>query len=160
MDKYLFDEKRRVYNDYNYVTGKLSDTLSCASFQPYFVGILAEEKGIETLLNALETPYGLTATDYKQGHFQWGYPNGWAPLHLITAFGLEQSGYRAKARKIAEKYCQTAARCFEISGHLFEKYNMATGGSDTLDEYELPHMLGWSAGVFLALADFLGNSKK
>lgn len=157
MDKYLFDKERKIYNDYNYVTGKLSETISCASFQPYFVGLTSNGKGVETLLKALETPYGLVATDYKDGHFQWGYPNGWAPLHLIAAFGLKQAGAKEDGMRIAKKYCETVERCFVSSGHLFEKYNMTTGGSDTLDEYELPHMLGWSAGVFLALLDLLEN---
>lgn len=133
-----------------------SEVLSCASFHPYFTGVSSDERGAKTVLQGLQTPYGVAATDFDRGHFQWGYPNGWAPLHYVAAVALKNCGLTEDAKIVARAYCDTVESCFEKSGRLFEKYNMQTGTSDTLDEYELPHMLGWSAGVFLALLhDFI-----
>lgn len=155
MDTYLFDKEKGYYNDYNFVEKRLSGVLSCASFQPYFVGLSDDQNGLKRVLDGLKTPYGVVATDYKEGYFQWGYPNGWAPLHLVAVSALDRCGLKGEAREVAAAYCDTVNGCFEKSGHLFEKYNMQNGTSETVDEYELPHMLGWSAGVFLVLVEYL-----
>lgn len=159
MDKYLYDAEKGYYTDYNFIDGTLSDVLSCASFQPYFTGVSSDAEGAKRVLSGLKTPYGLVATDYKDGYFQWGYPNGWAPLHYVAVTALDRCGLTAEASSVAAAYCETVFRCFNRSGHLFEKYNMQNGTSETLDEYELPHMLGWSAGVFLALLPYLQSAK-
>jgi len=63
-----------------------------------------------------------------------------------------QAGFTADARRIAEKYLATAKRLFEETGQLWEKTNALTvevaGG-----EYKAAPMLGWSTGVYAALAE-------
>lgn len=157
MDKYLFDEKHGIYNDYNFVTEKRNEKVSCASFHPYFVKLADDCSGVDYLCEKLETEYGLTVTEKQNDNYQWAYPNGWAPLHFVAVWGLKEYNQHDKALRIARKYCETVDRCFMETSHLFEKYNMRDGNAETVNEYGLPYMMGWSAGVFLALADYIAH---
>jgi alpha,alpha-trehalase len=47
------------------------------------------------------------------------------------------------------------SRNFEATGNLWEKYNASTGSIDVQNEYEMPPMLGWTAGVFLHALELL-----
>lgn len=39
------------------------------------------------------------------------------------------------------------------------KYNIVTGTNEVKDEYAMPAMMGWSAGVYLVFEAFLSNEK-
>lgn len=57
----------------------------------------------------------------------------------------------------AKKYVATMERIFEATGTLWEKYNVTDGSIQVNDEYEMPPMLGWTAGVYLDLKRYLGE---
>ena len=48
-------------------------------------------------------------------------------------------------------------KCYEHSGHLWEKYNVVDGNVDVQDEYEMPTMLGWTFGVYVWFRDLLSK---
>jgi alpha,alpha-trehalase len=87
--------------------------------------------------------------------YQWDAPNAWPPLQAAAIMGLRRYGYHAEARRLAEKYVRTCARNLAATGQLWEKYNALTGGIDVADEYKMPPMMGWTAGVFLLAAEVL-----
>ncbi len=156
MDKYLLDEERKIYLDYNYITDKKSKTISLASFQAYFSLLATENAGIEYLLRNLEKPYGLATTNKEEvAHYQWGYPNGWAPLHYLTVKGLLNYGYKEAAVRVAKKYLALVEKNYKVAGKLWEKYNVISGNLDVIDEYESPEMMGWTAGVYIKLFNFI-----
>jgi len=78
--------------------------------------------------------------------YQWDAPNAWPPHQTAAIIGLLRHGFKADARRIAEKYVLTCARNLTTSGQLWEKYNALTGCIDVADEYKMPHMMGWTAG--------------
>jgi alpha,alpha-trehalase len=41
-------------------------------------------------------------------------------------------------------------RNFAVTGDLWEKYNAHVGTIEVQDEYEMPAMMGWTAGAYLA----------
>ncbi len=151
MDKYLFDSSLNIYLDYNYITGEKSKIISSASFQPYFVGLADNANGVLELLSNLETEHGLLSSTQSEHTFQWGYPNGWAPLHYVAAQGLKNYGLEKDAERIAQKYVALIDKNFEKTGGLWEKYNMLTGDLNVVCEYDTPQMLGWTAGVYVGL---------
>ena len=150
-----------VYYDYSYVGHKRSSVRSAASFFPYFVGMCNTDTGIGDLLDVLELPFGVQAAEPVTGTaFQWGDQNGWACLQLVAVEGLWQVGRRADALRIAEKFVQTVEQTFLKTGKLFEKYNVQKGNADAVSEYGTPEMMGWTAGVYLALKKFLEESAR
>ena len=57
-------------------------------------------------------------------------------------------GENEKAELIAKTYLNTVAGEFVKSGRLWEKYDGEKGGAATVNEYDVPEMLGWTAGMF------------
>lgn len=157
MNQYLWNGK--CFLDYNFQTGSFSKVFSVASFYPLWTGIATKEQAEATvkMLDRLECNYGIVACEKNDidGNYQWNYPNGWAPLHYIMICALERYGYRKDARRIAEKYVRMVDTNFERTGTLWEKYNVVTGDLDVSNEYEMPAMLGWTAGVYLTAIDYL-----
>lgn len=141
-----------VFYDYCYATGKRSAVRSAASFFPYFVGMCDTDAGVDALLDALELPFGVQASEpVGDTAFQWAQINGWPCLQLVAVEGLCCVGRRADALRIAEKYVKAIEQTFAKTGKLFEKYNLLVGSADAVSEYGTPEMMGWTAGTYLVL---------
>ena len=154
----LMRDESGVFYDYDYATGQRSDIVSCAAFYPAMVGMISDDQGMDLLLSKLELAYGLQAAEpCPDGRFQWGAGNGWAPMQLVAVESLTHVGRRADARRIAEKYVGLVERTFDAGGAVGEKYNIVTGDHNAVGEYGTPEMMGWTAGVYLALAHQLEN---
>ena len=158
MRRYLKKEKG-YFSDFDFVNGKFSGIFSAASFYPLFAG-LADEKEAEStvaMLCRLEAEYGVVACERNDcpGNFQWNYPNGWAPHQYIIFRALKNYGYDVQARRIAEKYVSLVNKVFSQTGNLWEKYNVVAGDVNVNTESPMPPMMGWSAGVYIALKDGL-----
>jgi alpha,alpha-trehalase len=153
MNRLLWSEKRGVFCDVNYESGKLNDVVSCAAFYPLFAGF-ADERQAESTVRALallEQEYGVACCEKMDDllYLQWDYPHGWACLHYTVIRGLLNYGRKEDALRIAEKYVNVAAANFKETENLWEKYNVVTGKVSVTKEYKTPPMMGWSAGVYL-----------
>jgi alpha,alpha-trehalase len=134
------------------------------------------------ILPQLEFPFGLSACapGPRDRFSQWEYPNGWPCTHNLVYRALDFYGYQAETRRIAGKYVATVSRCFEETGDLWEKYNVADGtvnaaseagyNESTVRDFNQPaanpghvappSMMGWTAGVFLDAAAYLDGRAK
>ena len=106
----------------------------------------------------MENEYGISTCEKNESPatYQWDWPNGWAPLHYITVRALDRFGFTEDAKRIAEKYTKTTEALFDETGKLWEKFNTLTGKNDTKG-YASNIMLGWTAGVYLYLMNYLGK---
>ena len=143
-----------VYRDYDFVNGTPSPVISCASFFPFFTGLSDDGAAFTVALGMLEKDYGVVAAETKTRNFQWAEPNGWAPLQYVAVKAAENLGLKETAVRLSEKYITATERLFEKTGGLWEKYNAITGDADVSSEYGTPEMLGWTAGVYVALKEF------
>ena len=147
--------------DYNFLTGQLTDIFSVACFYPLYCGMATEEEAIiaKDSLYRIETEYGVVTCEKNNvpGTYQWGYPNGWAPMHMIVVGGLLRYGFKEEAYRIATKFVNMVERCYEETGHLWEKYNAVEGSVNVQNEYEMPAMLGWTFGVYTWMKDMLSK---
>ena len=71
--------------------------------------------------------------------------------------GFDRYGLTAAAKRIAEKYVECVTRNFRKTGDLWEKYNVFDGTIDVQGEYQMPAMLGWTAGTFVFAATYLAE---
>ena len=160
IDKLMLSNDN-LYLDYDFEDRKLSPVFSAASFFPMFVGLCDDKaaKAARDNLYRIETEFGIAATEKftLAGNYQWAYPNGWAPLHFITVKALLNYGYIEDAKRIALKYTKMVEENFKKTGNLWEKYNVADGSINATNEYEMPPMLGWTAGVYLACKEILAS---
>lgn len=151
MKELLWNEENKVFYDYDFVNGRRSDVISAASFQPYFVNMENIDcGGAKTLYEKLIEENGVSTTVKGYGKYQWAYPNAWAPCQLIAFDALKNAGYKKEAQSVAEKYLHTVESVYDKTGNLWEKYN-ATSDETPVNEYDMPPMLGWTAGTYLYL---------
>lgn len=160
MIRYMEDENGLLM-DYNFETGRRSEIFSVASLYPLYVG-LAETRHAKAAaenLYRLEADYGVFTCEKNdtKGTFQWDYPNGWACLQYIAIIGFDKYKYFDIAQRLAKKYLTLVEKVFDETGNLWEKYNVEDGSLNVSNEYEMPAMMGWSAGVYLAAENYLIN---
>lgn len=153
MRNYL-KNKNGIFLDYNFKSKKHSPIFSVASAYPLFCGMATQEEALilkNKLIEELETDYGILTCEENDfpGKYQWDCPNGWAPLQFITVFGLRKYGFNEDAFRIANKYVNIVERNFELTNNLWEKYNVIEGNVNSVNEYKMPPMIGWTAGVYL-----------
>ena len=153
MEKLLWDDSIGMFCDYDFVNNKKGDLVSVAAFYPLFVGLATKEQAEKTsgLLYKLEGEFGIAGSENREDllELQWDYPHSWACLNYIAYKGLNNYGYYDDANRVAEKFCLTIEKTFEKTGDLWEKYDVRTGDVSVTREYESPHMMGWTAGVYI-----------
>lgn len=151
-----------VYLDYNFKTNSHSKVFSAASYFPMWAKVATPEQAEKLVANLhrIEFDWGVATAEPGDRHgvtYQWDYPNGWAPLHYVVVYALDNYGFTREARRIAKKYTRSIEKIYKETGALWEKYNVTDGSIKVNDEYEMPQMLGWTSGVYLDLKKYLGE---
>lgn len=154
IDRWLWDDERGAWFDYDWSIQKSRRGLNAATAAPLFVQIGDEARAARVaalLRERLLAPGGLSTTEVSTGQ-QWDRPNGWAPLHYIAVRGLENYGQQVLADEIRSRWLRTVAEYYCREGKLVEKYSMreqpeanARGGGG--GEYPLQDGFGWTNGV-------------
>ncbi len=162
VDKYCWNSDLKYYTDYQFRTGKMTNTVTIAGLYPFC--FFPERQGYLSLQGRqvaavvkerLLAAGGLRATEYNTGE-QWDAPNGWAPLEWMAVSGLARAGQIGLAKEIAARWVQLNEKVFKETGKMMEKYNVedlnspAGGG-----EYASQDGFGWSNGVYLAMSQWL-----
>lgn len=160
MREYLLGEDG-IFYDYDLKYGKRHTLFNAACFYPLYFGLATagEAEALVSKLGEIEAEWGILAcveSDVR-GNFQWGYPNGWPSMQQMAVGALLRYGYKTDALRIAEKYVNLVERCFEQTGHLWEKYNVVEGNANAASEYGTPAMLGWTWGVYRHFLKLLGR---
>lgn len=159
MNRYMINSDG-VFVDYNFDKDKHSNVFSAASYFALFNNAANKEQA-EALVNNLsriEEKFGIATCEkgeYGDITYQWDYPNGWPCLHYIVIKGLDNYGYKTEAKRVAEKYVALVENVFEKTENFWEKYNVTDGSINVSNEYKMPTMLGWSAGVYIFAKEYL-----
>lgn len=150
-----------IFMDYDFVEQNRNEIFSAACFYPLYCGMATKEEAkiARESLCRIEAEYGIATCEKTEvpGNYQWGYPNGWAPMQMIVVGGLLRYGYTEDAWRIMRKFVCLVEKCYQHSGHLWEKYNVVDGNVNVQDEYEMPTMLGWTFGVYVWFKDLLSK---
>ena len=154
IDELLWNARIGCYVDYDWKNKKQGDLVSCAALFPLAAGIAAPAQAAQVgarVKAVLEYDHGLATCEKRQQPYvyQWDYPNDCPPMQAVAVAAMDRYGFKDDARRIAEKYVRTVIRNFQKTGDLWEKYNAVTGAIDVADEYQMPRMVGWTAGVFV-----------
>ncbi len=161
INKYLWNGQ--YFCDYNYVKGFKSEVFSAAALHPLWAGIADKNQAQEVLsrLDKIEFEHGIAACEKLDniGVFQWAFPNAWAPLQFIAVKAFDNYGYTFAAKRIAQKYVSSIDTIFQKTNNLWEKYNALDGTINVANEYDMPDMLGWTAGVYIVCTEYL-NTKE
>lgn len=158
MNRYLWNEERGFFLDYDFVNHRHSKVAAQTGYQALFVGMASPEQAKRMVGNLplMEREFGMAYTEETPDcrSYQWSYPVAWPPMAYVVVEGLRRYGYEKEARRIAQKYVDTTTRIFEQTGQLWEKVDSETGIISE-SEYNAAPMLGWSAAVYVAFAEYL-----
>jgi alpha,alpha-trehalase len=156
MRKLLWSEEIGAFADYDHVNQRCSLQVSVAQFYPVWLGVTNTDETASTLdlLPRLERQHGILTCEPgpRERLCQWDAPNAWPPLQYVTVRALEAGGRQEDARRISAAFIDTVTRNLATTGDLWEKYNAETGDIQVRNEYQMPAMMGWTAGVCAALA--------
>jgi alpha,alpha-trehalase len=164
INEYLWDQKRGLFLDYDFVKQEQSSYQFATTFYPLWSGVASPQqaKAVAANLRFFLEPGGLV-TSRRETKAQWDYPYGWAPLQLIAVEGLRRYGFNEDANRIAYRFLGTVLQNFRRDGTIREKYNVVTRSSDTQVQAGYRQNVvgfGWTNGVFLALLHNLPESWK
>lgn len=162
IEKYCYDEDSGVFFDYNVKEGKKTYVFCAACYVPFVMGISESKDGVRAVNEKLLCEHGVTSCEWKdvgEEVFQWGYPNMWAPHNYWAYVANMRVGLVSVARDIARKYLYTISDVFRKTGKIFEKYDATTGDKTIFNEYGLPEMLGWTAGIYEVFYNVVNNDK-
>ncbi len=158
LNECCWDKNSGLYFDYNYINKSPGSSVSLAAYTPLWANIPDKQQAgfLKDNLFRFRYEYGLSICEGSDrvSKYQWDYPNGWPPLFYIVIEGLNNYGFTCEAKRISEKYLSVLIKNFKETGKLWEKYNITDGSINVNNEYEMPPMYGWTAGVFLHCAEF------
>ncbi|MGD0693656.1 MAG: trehalase family glycosidase [Terriglobia bacterium] len=153
VNKYLWNEKRGLYFDYDFEHGKQSSYVFITAFYPLWAGLASPEQARAVMRNLklFEQPGGL-AMSTQESIGQWDYPYGWAPTQFIALEGLRRYGFREEANRNAVSFLSTILEGFRRDGTIREKYNVVTRSSETnVQAGYQPNVVGfgWTNAFFV-----------
>jgi alpha,alpha-trehalase len=153
INKYLWDEERGEFFDFNFDTKTRTTYEYASTFYPLWAGLATKEQANAVLKNIpkFERPGGLQTSPYETG-VQWDAPYAWAPLQFIGVEGLRRYGFDEVANRVSYAFVSTVAENFKRDGTIREKYNAATRSTDAAVKsgYQINVIgFGWTNAAFL-----------
>ncbi len=155
ITKYLWNEKRGLFFDYDFTTHSESKYEYATTFYPLWAGLASKQEAQAVVRNLplFEQAGGLAMSRFES-QAQWDYPYGWAPIHLLAVEGLHRYGYATDADRITSKFLAMILRNFRRDHTIREKYNVVTQSSATHIVAGYSQNItgfGWTNAVFLEL---------
>lgn len=187
--KYLWDEKEKMFFDYNWKEKVRSRYESATAFYPLWASHGHEEKYkilnteeakafVGRALKSLEEQGGLAATSETSLHTfgdknlerQWDYPFGWAPHQILTWVGLKNYKFDEEAERLIYKWLYMITKnAIDYNGTIPEKFNVKTlshkvfaeyGNVGTKFSYITLEGFGWMNASYQLGLSFLSTDRK
>ncbi|MDD7616705.1 MAG: trehalase family glycosidase, partial [bacterium] len=92
-------------------------------------------------------------------NYQWSYPNVWPNLVLVAFDGAKRIKNFEKCLDSARIFTNCVEKDYQKTHKLWEKYDAILGEKSRKNEYVETEMLGWTAGTYSVLYDYLKESK-
>ncbi len=184
ISKYMWNEEKGFFFDYDFVRGKQSRFYSLASYSVLWAGLATAKQALRMMMNLekFETDFGLLITDKESlspellagienedyNHAlvesikpkQWDYPNIWPPVEYLAVIGMLRYGYLDEAKRIMRKYLKSEASIFRKHGNFFEKRNGVNGDISESYHYANQGGFGWTNAIFYRYVQILDEMEK
>jgi len=146
-DRYLWDQERGMYFDYNVASGRREAYVSATTLYPLWAGMATEKQARAVIAHALpllEVPGGIAGSDEasrgpitpERPERQWDYPYGWAPHQIIAWRGLLNYGRKKDAVRLVYRWLFTiTSNAVNYSGTIPEKYDLVRRTHMVFAEY-------------------------
>ena len=159
MNRYLWQEERGLFMDYDFVQGCASKYNFLSAYYPLWTGMATrhQAEALRSNLYLFERKGGLAMSSTESG-MQWDEPYGWAPANWMTVKGLFAYGFHEDAYRIAQAFLETIEENFASDETVREKYDViekdieihvTAGYKDNVIGF------GWTNGVYLKMKEML-----
>ncbi len=131
IDKYLWNPRKGMYFDYDYIAGKQSSYDYLTTFYPLWAGAADAQqvKAVEANLNLFEKAGGIAMSTYESG-VQWDLPYAWAPVTWLAVDGLAKSGDMKDAVRISQKFMAMVRENYICDRTIREKYDVVRASTE------------------------------
>ena len=160
MRKRFWDESAGLFFDWNLADSRRSSYAFATAFMPLWAGWATPEQAarLAKRLPDFMAPGGLLTSLTTTG-CQWDAPFTRAPLVHLAARGFAAYGFEKQASDISCRFVHLAAREFERTGRLYEKYDAVQQTADVSGKIHFGYPtnepgFGWTNGV---LAEILAT---
>jgi alpha,alpha-trehalase len=154
-----WEEREGFYYDYDYVKKRISDVKTLAGMSPLFVEMVDERRArrLAQQLKHFVAPGGLYVLDRPEAPLQapWNHPLCYAPSLYMTIKGLYDYDMMEDAADIGVNWLNMVVEQYEKTGELWEWYNVQDRNA-VHNGLENTPLLGWTAGVYIAIVELLG----
>lgn len=136
IDKYMWNEAKGLYFDYNTRLKQQTAFESVTSFWALWCGVASPHQAallVERGLPKFEQVGGLTVgTEASRGPIdaahpqkQWDFPYGWPPHQILAWDGLKRYGYDVEAERLVYCWLHMVIKVFvDYNGTVVEKYDV------------------------------------
>lgn len=133
IDKYLWNEEKGIYYDYNCRTQKQTTHFAATTLWGLWSGVASPAQAaklVKSALPQLEMYWGLASgtkecRELNGPSRQWDYPFGWPPHQILAWTGLLRYGFVDDAKRLAYKWLSMMTKSFrDYNGVVVEKYNV------------------------------------
>lgn len=147
VNKYLWNEDKGLYFDYNVKTKKQSNFVAATTLAPLWANLCSKEQAeklVASALPLLKEKGGIAGcTEESRGNIssyrpqrQWDYPNGWAPHQMMIWRGLNNYGYFDEAQKLIYRWLfMITKNAVDYNGTIPEKYDVVSVTHKVFTEY-------------------------
>jgi alpha,alpha-trehalase len=164
VNKYLWDEAKGEFFDYDFTKEKRSTYEYITTYYPLFAGLAteAQAKAVLANLKSFEQPGGAVMSPYHTGA-QWDYPYAWAPTQMILVDGLRRYGFTEDSNRIANKFAEMIGENYAKDGYIVEKYDAVARSTDSAvtSGYSINVIgFGWTNAAYLEFVKELPERKR
>ena len=155
-----WDSDQSFYFDNDFEEKSLTPVRSLAGYLPLFVELVDQERA-ESMQKQLKNFVAsggvvcMSPMDQKSA-LPWSYPLSYAPYVYYLVKGLIDYEMVEDAADIGTNWLNMVREIHKTSGEFWEWYNAVDPSNKAADGTPNRPLLGWTAGVFIALTDALG----
>ncbi|MCF8273669.1 MAG: trehalase [Flavobacteriaceae bacterium] len=147
VNKYLWNEDKGLYFDFNVKTNSQSDFVSATTLAPLWAKLCNEDQAqqlVEKAIPMLKEKGGIAGSTKKsrgdisanRPQRQWDYPNGWAPHQMMIWKGLFNYGYINEAQELIYRWLfMITKNAVDYNGTIPEKYDVVEATHKVFAEY-------------------------
>ncbi len=147
INRFLWNEKRGMFFDYDIRQGRQTGYVSATTFYPMWAGVASKKQAESLVKNALpllEMSGGIVASsEESRGPItadhplrQWDYPYGWSPHQILTWLGLNRYGQENAAQRLIYRWLYTITiNAAQYNGTVPEKFDVVTRSHQVFAEY-------------------------
>lgn len=138
ITKYLWNEEKKMFYDYNWYAKKQETFETATTFWPLWAGCASNDQAQKLrdvaiprfeefggIVSTTEASRGVVDKEHPQR--QWDYPYGWAPHQMMVWEGLHKYGFVGDARRLAYRWVYVITKVFaDYNGTVVEKYDVTS----------------------------------